>query len=212
MRRYSFSALLAYAIAMLFSALLAVLGDINYIEKVALAISAGGYFIIVGDLLSKPYLLSVERYNCCVELEIACDIFRKTVNIDNHFIDGEKVADWLQRKENEATSEKEKHERNIKIENILSCLSVISTTIGFSLLLLIMGSPVVFTFLEPIQPVITIISFFLLILTLILGEEGKRILGEMRKDKENVAKISHKLLCPEKYANEHYEGHNRDGE
>jgi len=212
LRKYSSSVLIGYGLAMILFALLAFFGDNSQLERVATAIALGGFFIVAGDLLSQSYPISLERYNISEETEKLCDNLRKTTNLDYHFIDGEKAIEWLDNKQEGTSNEKTVYDRKITIDKITFYIGIVFTIIGFSSLLLVMYSDFLYNLFAPdnVKPTITIISFFLLTLTLIIKEVGDTKLMEVKKDKENVIKITHRILSPEKYPEKHSDEYSND--
>jgi hypothetical protein len=210
--KYSSSALFAYAIAMLLFSLLAIIEGGDQITRVALAVGTGGFFIVAGDLLSLPYPLSHERYNNCEELDKLCEILCKATNLDNHYIDGEKAVHWLNKKVENVVAEKAKCKRSERIERIMFYMGIVSTTVGFSSLLLVRDLGNIIPISEPLPSAMTILSFFLLTLTLILRERGDKVLESVKSDRENVVKITHTVLYPEKYPDDRDDDHQRHNE
>jgi hypothetical protein len=142
-RKYSSSALIAYAIAMLLFTLLAIIGDNSNIERVATAIGTGGFFIVAGDLLSSPYPFSVERYKLYDDLHKLCETLCAVTSLDNHYVNGDKAHRWIVSNINEAVQEKENCLRKHRRERVAFYFGVASSTIGFASLLLVRDSDII---------------------------------------------------------------------
>ena len=197
-RRYSHSALFGYAFVIFLLTPLAICGHIE-LKRMVAAISVGGFFIILGDLLSLSYYLLGRRYNDRKELRKIYDIVNEFSNLHNHHNNGEKTIDWLKKKIDEVELDQAYCERKLKGENIARFVGFVSTTIGFSSLLLLLTLDRPYYLSETTQAYMTIISFFFLTMTLIREEMEDNPLEKIKKDKEIAIKIAGGTLSPKEH-------------
>jgi hypothetical protein len=201
---YSFAALFAYvAYTLLFLSFVILLEETpTDIKRIIMAVGVGGFFIMVGDLLSLPYNFSKERYDIYEEFTKLCEILNKVPNLDNLIIEEEKANIWCDRKCSEAEKLKEEFKNTLKSNSILSYIGFCFTTIGFLFLFLVRDFDSIFDWFEQRQQYLAIISFFLVGVILIFNEINGSDLEKLKKDKGRVVKITHGQLCSEKHSEE----------
>ena len=164
---YSFSALMAYAAIMLVITLLSFFTNEINLDKVATAVGTGGFFLIVGDLLISVYHLNCELHKICDEYIKVSDILF-IVHTKNPTEIGNYILNSLKDENEEIRDNEKKLKNNISAEKILYIIGWIFIVLGFLSLLVLLITDDIFLYLNKSQPYFTIISFFVLIIGVLI--------------------------------------------
>ena len=192
-KKYSTSVLKVYLLAIAILSIMAIFDNNIEIGKITIAIGICGVLIVAGDLFCSPFVISSQLRRTYSDLATVCKHHCLTTDISNQFIDGECAKDWLVNKESEATIMKNMCAVNERAEEILFYFGNILITLGFSFFLLVFASERVYNLIFSKQPFLTIFSFILLMLSMIIKEKGEYSVDEVSQNKENVMKITRLL-------------------
>jgi hypothetical protein len=151
------------------------------IRKCMIAIGTGGLFIVVGDLLCLPYVVYSSLCRVYTYMATACQIYEFATNTNNSFIvDKKNKAD----KKNNYLADRE------KLDFLLFCFGCIMIALGFSCLLLVFASKMFYKWVSSIPDILTIISFILLVVCMIIREYKEHSIKEVSQETEMIMNIA----------------------
>jgi hypothetical protein len=148
-------------------------------KKIVMAISTGGLLIVTGDLLRSPFILSWNLYR---EYEDLIATYSKTTNIISQIIAKNKMP--------EAIKESSLRLSNARAEKLMFDIGNILTVLGFSCFLLVLTYEKFYELVSSMDPLIILISFILLMVSMILKEHSENSLEKVTLEKEEFVETT----------------------